>query len=286
MTYDLGGVAVLSWTATDTAGAPANGATCAITITLPDGTSDGPHALVGTAGVYSYVFQTTQSGRHSYAFVATGTPGPGVGVGAYRDVFDVYLASPTTLMSLADTKELLRVPAGVTEFDADLRFFLEGVTAVIDHYCGPMVPRQVTERHRTQGGRTLMLRNPPVYQPVGQAHQLVSITPVYTWGVPYPDLSQLSVDPVSGEVTNTIGLPFFYGEYDIVYWAGRAYVRPNVLLGAQVILKHLWAMERNSGRLSGFTPSAADDVSVLFGFAIPNRALEMLQPDAAVAGIA
>lgn len=286
MTYDLGGVAVLSWTATDTAGAPANGTACTLTITLPDGTTDGPHVLTGTAGVYSYVFQTTQSGRHAYAFAATGVPGPGVGVGAYHDVFDVYLASPTTLMSLADTKELLRIPAIDTTFDADLRFFLEGVTAVIDHYCGPMVPRQVTERHRTQGERTLMLFNPPVYQPVGQAHALVSITPVYTWGVPYNDLSQLSVDPATGEVTHTIGLPMFHGEYDIVYWAGRAYIRPNVMLGAQVILKHWWAMERNNGRLTGYGQSAADDVSVLFGFAIPNRALEMLQPDAAVAGIA
>jgi len=286
MTYDLGAVAVLSWTATDSNGAPANGTTCTLNITLPDVTIDGPHVLTGTAGVYTYLFQTTRSGRHTYAFVATGTPGPGVGVGAYRDVFDVYLASPTTLMSLADTKELLRIPATATEFDADLRFFLEGVTAVVDGYCGPMVPRQVTERHRTAGERTLMLFNPPVYQPSGQPYALVSITPVYTWGVPYNDLSQLSVDPRNGEVTHTLGLPFFYGEYDISYWAGRSYIKPNTMLGAQVILKHWWAMERNNGRLTGFGQSAADDVSVLFGFAIPNRALEMLQPDAAPAGIA
>lgn len=286
MTYDLGGVAVLSWTATDTNDIPANGAACTITITLPDGTTDGPHIVAGTAGVYTYAFQTTRSGRHTYVFTATGTPGPGVGVGAYHDVFDVYLASPTTLMSLADTKELLRIGAADTQFDADLRFFLEGVTAVVDGYCGPMVPRQVTERHRTQGERTLMLMNPPVYQPAGQPYALLSVTPVYTWGVPYSDLSQLSVDARTGEVTHIIGLPWFYGEYDIAYWAGRAYIRPNVMLGAQVILKHWWAMERNNGRLTGFGQSAADDVSVLFGFAIPNRALEMLQPDAAPAGIA
>jgi hypothetical protein len=44
-------------------------------------------------------------------------------------------------------------------------------------------------------------------------------------------------------------------------------------------------MERNNGRLTGFSPSAADDVSVLWGFAIPNRALEMLESDRAPAGI-
>jgi hypothetical protein len=57
-----------------------------------------------------------------------------------------------------------------------------------------------------------------------------------------------------------------------------------VLLGAQVILKHLWAMERGGSRPTT-TPGAADDVSILWGFAIPNRALELLESDRAPAGI-
>jgi hypothetical protein len=284
MTYDLGGVAALTFTATDTTGTAANATTCTITITLPDGTAVGPTTLTGTAGLYTYNYLTVQPGRHTYRFVATGTPGPGVGVGAYGDVFDVYAATPTTLISLADAKELLRIPAATTTFDADLRFFNEGVTAFIDRYCGPMVPRQVTERH-TAGARTLMLRKIPVYQPAANLYPIVSITPVLTYGVPYPDLSLLSVDKASGEVVHTVGLPFFYGEYDITYWAGRASIGSNVLLAAQVILKHWWAMERNNGRLTGFSPSAADDVSVLWGFAIPNRALEMLESARAPAGI-
>jgi hypothetical protein len=286
VTYDLGDAVVLSFTATDTAGNPANAAACTLTITLPDGTTDGSHTVAGTAGVYSYAFQTTQSGRHTYAWVATGTPGPGVGVGAYRDVLHVLLASPAALMSLADTKDLLRVPAGDSKFDGQLRFFLEGVTAVIDHYCGPMVPRQITERHTTAGEPTLMLHNPPVLQPAGQPHPLVSITPVYSYGVPYPDLSQFSVDFKAGEVTHIQGLPFYYGKYDVTYWAGRTYIGAHVLLAAEVILKHWWALERNNGRFTGYTPSAADDTTMMFGFAIPNRAVQMLEPDRAQAGIA
>lgn len=283
MTYDLGGVAVLTWTATDTIGAAANATTCTITITEPDGTVVGPTTLIGAAGVYSYNHLTTQSGRHSYRFVATGTPGPGVGVGAYDDVFNVYPASPQTLISLADTKKLLRVATAI--FDDDLRFFNESVTAYIDKYCGPMVPRLVTERYRTQGERTLMLRSVPVYQPVGQVHPLVSVTPVYTWGVPYNDLSQLSVDAQTGEVTHVIGLPFFHGEYDIAYWAGRSVTPTNVLLAAEVILKHLWAMERGGSRPST-SPGVSDDMTQLFGFAVPNRALELLEMHRASAGIA
>lgn len=271
MTYDLGGVAVLTYTATDTAGNPANAATCTLTITQPDGTTAGPYTLTGTAGAYSYNFLTTQSGRHSYRFVATGTPGPGVGVGAYDDVFNVY-GSVQTLISLADAKKLLRV--STTLFDDDLRAFCESVTSFIDKYCGPMIPRLVTERHAANA-RTLMLKQIPVYVPAGQQYKIVSITPVLTYGIPI-DISQLDLDLDTGELINKIGLPFYWGEYDVSYWAGRAVTPPNVLLAAQVILKHLWAMERG-GQRPTTTPGAADDVSVLWGFAVPNRALELLE---------
>lgn len=280
MTYDLGGVAVLSFTATDTAGNPANATTCTLTITQPDGTTAGPYTLAGTAGVYSYSFLTTQSGRHSYRFVASGTPGPGVGVGAYDDVFNVY-GSPQTLISLADTKKLLRT--GTSIFDDDLRFFNESVTAFIDKYCGPMIPRAVTERH-PGNSRTLQLRQIPVYQPAGQPYKIVSITPVLTYGIPI-DIAQLDLDFNTGQLINKIGLPFYWGEYDISYWAGRPVTPPNVLMAAQVILKHMWAMERGGTRPST-TPGAADDVTVLWGFAIPNRALEMLEAHRTPAAIA
>jgi hypothetical protein len=282
MTYDLGGVAVLTYTATDVNGNAANATTCTLTITQPDGTAVGPVTLTGTAGVYSYYFTTQQSGRHTYRFVATGTPGAGVGVGAYDDAFDVYGSTPVTLISLADSKKLLRTTTAI--FDDDLRFFNEAITGFIDKYCGPMVPRLVTERH-TAGARTLMLRHVPVYQPAGQAYPIVSITPVLTYGVPYPDLSLLSVDKVSGEVLHTIGLPFWYGSYDVTFWAGRAVIPTNALLAAQVILKHWWAMERGGSRPNATSPGAADDVTMLYGFAIPNRALEMLESERTPAGI-
>lgn len=280
MTYDLGGVAVLSFTATDTTGTAANATTCTIQITQPDGTQVGPTVIPGTAGVYTYNFVTAQPGRHTYRFAAVGTPGPGVGVGAYDDVFDVY-GTPQTLISLADSKKLLRITTNI--YDDDLRFFNEAVTGIVTRFCGPQIPTQFTERH-TAGARTLMLRQLPVYVPVGQSYPLVSITPVLTYGVPYPDLSLLSVDKVSGEVIHTIGLPFFYGEYDIVYWAGKTVVAPQTLLASQIILKHLWAQERGGGRPTT-TPGASDDVSVLWGFAIPNRALELMESNRAPAAI-
>lgn len=283
MTYDLGGVAVLTFTATDVTGTPANATSCTITITQPDGTIVGPTVLTGTAGVYTYYFATTQAGRHTYAFAATGTPGPGVGVGAYGDVFNVASTASQNVISLADAKDLLRITT--TTWDADLRFFIASITRFVDKYVGAVAPRQITERHES-GGRTMMLRHIPVFQPAGQPFPLVAITPVLTYGVPYPDLSLLTVDKATGEVRHTIGLPFYFGAYDLTYWTGRTVTSENIQLGTQIMLKHLWALERNNGRNTGFTPSAADDTTVLYGFAVPNRALEVLEPDRVVAGIA
>lgn len=283
MTYDLGGVAALTFTALDVTGAAANATSCTITITQPDGTIVGPTVLVGTAGVYTYYFVTAQAGRHTYAFAATGTPGPGVGVGAYADVFNVAATATRNVISLADAKDLLRITS--TQFDADIRFFIASITRFIDRYCGTVAPVQVTERHES-GGRIMMLRKVPIYQPAGQPYPIVAITPVLTYGVPYPDLSLITVDKTNGEMRHTIGLPWYWGAYDVTYWSGRTVTSENIQLGSQIMLKHLWALERNNGRPSGFTPGAADDTTLMYGFAIPNRALEVLEPDRTPAGIA
>lgn len=282
MTYELGGVAALTFTAVDTAGAAANATSCTITVTRPDGTLVGPTVLTGTAGVYTYYFVTAQPGRHSYRFLATGTPGPGVGVGAYADVFNVNPATSDAIVSLADAKTLLRKTD--TTHDDDIRAFISSITRFVNKYCGTVAPVQVTERLDVGGGR-VMLRRPPVYQPAGQAYPLISFTPVHTYGVVY-DLSQLSVDLTNGEIVHTIGLPFFLGPYDATYWSGRIAPTANIQLAVEIMLKHMWALERNNGRPSATTPGAADDVTMLYGFAIPNRALELLEPDRTPAGMA
>jgi hypothetical protein len=284
MTFDLGAAAQLSFTALDSTGAAANAATCTITITLPDGTSVGPTTLTGTAGIYTYQYVTTQAGRHTYRFATSGAPpSPGVGGGAYSDIFNVAPATSVALISLADAKALLRI--AVSTYDTDLRGFITAISRFIDKYVGDVAPRQITaERHRS-GGNSLMLRHIPVFQPAGQPWPLTSITPVMTYGYTY-DLSQLAVDLSTGEVKNKIGLPFFLGDYDLAYWAGRLVTTENIQLAVQIMLKHLWALERNSGRPSGFTPSAADDTTLMYGFAVPNRALEVLEPDRTAAGIA
>lgn len=284
--YELGQVVPLSFTAYDTSGAPANAATCTLTIQRPwpDGTTDGPYTLIGANGVYTYAYQSTVAGRHTYRFLATGAPGPGVGVGAQPDVFDVVPAAANGIISLADAKDMLNLPAGSTIYDTKVRQFIRAATGFVEKFCGPVIVQEVTERQRA-GGMFIALNKPPVIEAPMQVAQIVAMTPVLTYGLVY-DLSLLTVEFSTGIVRHSAGLPFIYGPYDFTYWAGRPVIPDEILLGTEMILKHLWAVERGGSGKMGGVGVADDDVSVQWGFSIPNRALEILESQRAPGAIA
>lgn len=280
--FELGEVAQLSFTAFDTTGAPANATAISLTINRPDGNVDGPFAPVGAAGVYAYNYLTQVSGLHSYRWVATGVPGPGVGVGAYTDVFDVRMTAAANIFSLSDAKLMLNEPAGVTANDRKISQYIRTTTGFLEKFCGSIIVQQVTERH-TAGGTYIMLNKPPVFQPSTQTYPVIALTPVLTYGLTY-DLSLLTVDFKRGEMRHKSGLPFIYGPYDVTYTVGRPVIQEEILTGGEIILKHLWEVERGgSGRVGGY---GADDTTTMWGFAVPNRALEILEPQRTAAGIA
>ena len=274
MPYDLGGVAVLNFTALDVTGAPAAAAVVTLTITLPDGSTATPAIQYPSAGNYTAYYLTSQPGRHTYRWLATGTPGPGVGVGAMVDSFDVEAALSGAILSLADCHETLNIPAGDTAYDSRIRAYNSAITAVVEHLCGPVVVRTVTERYLESGeSEIIMLRRIPVYQPATQPYPIISITPVLTYGLTY-DLSLLTVDFLTGTLRHTAGLPFWNGPYDIAYTAGRPIASDNIMTGSRIILRHLWSLER--GGAGAARGQVADDVTMIMGYAIPNRALELL----------
>ncbi|MDH6134656.1 hypothetical protein P3T37_004060 [Kitasatospora sp. MAA4] len=275
MPYDLGGVAALSWSVIDTTGAPAAPGAITVTVTLPDGSTATPTPMATVFGSYQAFFQTTQAGRHTVRWLATGTPGPGVGVGAMVDSFDVEPGLAGTILSLADAKDTVNIAQSDTTFDARIRGYNAATTAIVEKLAGAVVVRQVTERHLESGAsEILMLRRAPVFQPVGQPYPVISITPVLTYGLVY-DLSLITVDPVRGTLRHVAGLPFWNGPYDVTYTCGRPIVPDNVLTACRVILRHLWSLERggNGANSQGY---AADDTVMLYGYAIPNRAIELL----------
>lgn len=282
MTYELGQVAALSFTAHDTTGAPANAAACTLSIARPDGVTDGPFSPAGVSGVYSYSYLTQVAGRHTYRWLATGTPGPGVGVDAQVDIFDVQASSAPGIISLDDARAALNMPAGVTTFDTKIRQYIRSITGFVEKYCGPVNVRTFTERVYA-GGMSITLNHVPVVMAPMQINQITALTPVLTYGLTY-DITVLSVDFRAGIVRHTAGLPFIYGPYDASYSAGRAIVPDELILGSETILKHQWEQERGgAGKVGSY---GSDDVTIMWGFAVPNRALEILEPQRTPAGIA
>jgi hypothetical protein len=273
--YDLGGVAVLTFTAYDTSGTPAAPGAITLSVTLPDGTTASPTPQLVSVGTYQAFFLTTQPGRHTYRWLATGTPGPGVGVGADGDSFDVLPVLTGTVISQAECLDELNLASAAQTLQIRAREHNQAVTFVLEKLCGPIVVRTVTERYLESGeAMVIMLQKLPVYQPATQPYPIISITPILTYGMTY-DLNLLTVDKATGALRHTAGLSFWNGPFDITYTCGRPIVPPNIMIAARIILRHLWSLYR-AGTGANSQGYASDDVTVMYGYAIPNRALEIL----------
>lgn len=272
MPYDLGSVAALGTNVTDASGAPANAGNMALTIGLPDGTGVTIDPVTpASTGTYTYDYLTAQAGRHTVRWLATGT-----NPGAYTDVFDVREATPLIILSLADAKKLLKKQD--SSDDAAVRFWLEATTRAVEWFVGPVVVRTVIEDHRVGLANSLALRKTP-------ALALQSVTALRT-GSPDYDVSALNLDTVTGLVTRLDG-GLIRGPVRVAYSAGRRIIDGNILAASQLILQHLWRTQAGTGR----PQRGMDDYDVTepipgLGYAIPNRALQMLDPDNDGPGIA
>lgn len=291
--YDLGApvpTGDLAFTVTDDAGNPVDASvTPVLTITLPDGTTAAP--AVAHPGLGTYVpaaqFVTSQAGHHLWAWTATGAH-----PGAYVDSFEVRPAPDPTIISAAEAREILKRPAGDTSQDSIIRGYSQGITEWIEYVVGPVVTRQFTEIVRSQGN-VLILPKIPVRTDMGTTlnttnrrdgsatNGLVSITPLLTYGFMY-DIDDLIVDGPSGIVRHVAGLPFFYSadpfpQYQAVWWAGRKVIAWGIYEAHKIALKHLYAVERGGlGEAAAYGESEVVDTG--FGFAVPNRAAELLAP--------
>ncbi|MEV0183812.1 hypothetical protein AB0I54_31690 [Streptomyces sp. NPDC050625] len=274
MSYDLGAVVPLSTSVKDANGAPANAGNMRLTVTLPDGTTTvvDPVAPAST-GSYTHAYQTVQAGLHQVRWLATGA-----NAGASTDVLDVRPAAPPMLFSLADAKGQLDIPAASTGDDEEILDYIAATTAAVEYFVGPVVQRTV-QQVLSGDCAAWVLHTTPVLA-------ISSVAAVQAWQLDVP-VQVLDVDAETGIVRRTDGLWFYSGTYRVTYTAGRTAVRPNVSLAGKLILQHLWRTQYGAAR----GPSAADDFSVTeqvpgFGYAIPNRALQLLQPDRQPGGFA
>jgi hypothetical protein len=275
----------LTWTNTDTEGNPQDAASLgsvALAVLQPDLTTVTPGFTRTSTGTYLCNFPTVQSGHHVYTFISTDPTYPG----AFSDSFEVQLATDTTIVSQAEAKEILHL-TDTTQFDAILHGYNAAATEWIDYVCGPVVQRTVVEKLPSRG-ETQALSKPPVTglvawtdYPPGLANSGITIPdppspmfPTMFFGVAYP-LDELYADPKTGIVTHTSGLPFIYGSYLWQYTAGRPVIPSGIYEAAKITLEHLFAVERGGGR---GTAGEDETTDTGFGFAVPNRAIELLMP--------
>lgn len=294
--YDLGGpvpTGDLPFYVTDDSGNPVDASEAPVlTITLPDQTTATPAVNDSPAVTGTYLpadpYVTTQAGHHLWAWTVAGTY-----PAAYVDSFEVRPSPDPTIVSLAEARDILHLPATETSEDQAIRGYSQAVTEWIEYVCGPVVTRQVTEVVRAQG-RVLILSNPPVRTDMGTTldasdrrdgsttNGIVSITPVLSYGFMY-DLDQLLVDGPRGIVRHLAGFPFFYSgdpysQFKTIYWAGRKVIPWGIYEASKIALKHVYGVNR--GGMAGSGSAAADEevTETGFGFSVPNRAVELLTP--------
>lgn len=260
MAIDLGDVYRLSFSNYSPSGGLVNAGSMALTITLPDGTTTSPSVTnpPSVTGQYQYDYQTVQAGRHTARWVGTVT-----NPGAHVEVFDVRPADVPYIISLADAKAQLN--SNTTVNDEELRTYVEAATGVIERHLGiAVVRRSRTEEHIVRNGLVLN------WSPVVAVTSMALVDGTYTWNV-----ADLHWSP-AGVVTSPFGVAP-YGHVTVTYTAGTPIVPEEYALAARIIVQHLWQTQRPERGASSRSSSLGDSMGYQgAGFAIPNRALELL----------
>lgn len=268
MAFDLGDLVPLTVEIKDADGALAAPGDITLTITLPDGTPVTPTPSSPSLGRYQYDYPTVQEGRHTARWVATGA-----NASAYVDAFDVRPAAPRYIVSLADTKAHLNIDPGVLAHDEELRTYIEAATNVVQDHTGlTLVRASRTDRVRPSSGSELWLPRRPVIS----VTSLTSLDLSVTWPVTSTDVYLKSE---WGQLTRLAGTPW-YGDMLASYVPGVAVIEERYTLAAKIIIQHLWSTQRQPSvgpSAFGGGPAPAGP-----GFAIPNRALELLGKPAPV----
>ncbi|MET9506918.1 head-tail connector protein [Streptomyces flavidovirens] len=179
------------------------------------------------------------------------------------------------LLTLAEAKAQLDLDT--TTNDVELQAYIDSLTAVIEHHTGPVQTRTVTE---TIEGRSSVMCLSSI-----PAVALISVVPTLTDDGP-ADLATLVLDAPTGIVRRRSGT-FAGMMWTVTYTAGRAAVPPTINLAARILLAHLWRTQYGAARGGG----GSDDYNVGdpipgFGYAIPNRVLELLEPYKLPPGVA
>ncbi|MFE2132238.1 hypothetical protein ACFW9X_03165 [Streptomyces sp. NPDC059466] len=183
------------------------------------------------------------------------------------------------LITLDEAKRQLDIDTNAS--DVELQVYVDALTPAIERHVGPVENRAVTE---TVDGRgpTICVTQVPVVS-------LTSLTPILAGGLTLAT-GDVVIDGDSGVIRRLNGGRFAGGPWTVVYTAGRVTVPPTIKLAALILLQHLWRTQYGASRgLSSI--GGGDDYNVTepvagWGYAIPNRVLELLEPYKVPPGVA
>ncbi|MGW6418843.1 head-tail connector protein [Streptomyces sp. NPDC055055] len=181
------------------------------------------------------------------------------------------------LVTLAEAKDQLDIET--TDHDTELQRYIDALTAPIERYVGPVENREVVEVMEGRSS-TLCLSILP-------AVSLVSIQPVLSSGQAIA-VDSVHLDATTGIVRRLNGGTFCGGLWTVTYTAGRGTVPGTIKLAALILLQHLWRTQYGAARGS---VGGGDDFDVNepiagWGYAIPNRVLQLLEPYKTSPGVA
>jgi hypothetical protein len=184
------------------------------------------------------------------------------------------------LLTLDEAKAQLDIVSD--SHDAELTAYIEAITAPIERHVGPVLDRPVSEIVRGRGPALALTQAPVV--------SLTSLTPLSQGGAAI-DVGEVYVDHDAGTLYRRDGGAFTGGPWHADYVAGRGgTVPPTINLAARILLQHLWRTQYGASRALGGI-GGGDDYSVTeptagWGYAIPNRVLQLLEPFKVAPGVA
>ena len=164
-----------------------------------------------------------------------------------------------------------------TADDAELQDHLDAAVEIVEGLIGPIdAPATVTETHYNTSSDVLVLKRMPVGALVSVSSRVGASTTALT-------LADYELDAASGLLRVASGARF-YGSYTVSYTSGRDALPASIHLAVLIIAAHLWETQRMPGMGDSVQPGfgGADGVpdagSLGRGYAIPNRAQELLRP--------
>jgi hypothetical protein len=273
MPFDVGDSVPLAWDVADEDGNPVDAGTVTLTVTLPDGSDSNPNVPApAVTGEYRVTYVPATPGRYAWRAVTT------VPATSFADVFEVRELVSPSMISLADAKRSLNIPASTTTFDDELREYTEAVTRVVEDFVGPIVVRSYTRR---LWGYDYCVRLPHT-----QVREITAITLVADGSSPVT-ISDLTIDSLTGIVRYKDNVSQFpYGELEFTYTVGRDVTQPSWTLAAKLILQSNWRSQL------GNLPAVQGDEDHLISsnqsvpFYMPAQALALLSYDNTSTGFA